>query len=626
MGTLTHRAFAPETLEQAWANVRANDLADAVLSPSVKSFAKSADENLERLTTKLADRTYRPAMTRRVIITTGAKRRELDIPRVTDRIVARAILATITPTVDPLLGPFSYAYRPGLGVADAVQAVVELREEGLSWVLRTDIDDCFPAIPREAVRERLFPLLHGEMWLVQVIRLMLKRRSQLGRRRMLTKGLPQGCSLSPLFANLVLADLDSHLATLGFPVVRYADDLVIAGQSPEECLAARDAASAFLEGLAMKLGDDKTEIMSFEEGFAFLGEEFGSRLPSPDPEFRTDEPEKKVVYAGVDGARIRLAAGRFIIDSRDGTALMDVASSQVGRIVCFGSTALSAGARSWALNNDIEIVLASRRGSYLGSLVNGRWAPRRDRLQAQLALTESPDGLRLATSIVKAKVAKQLALLRRFSRVDCADSANTGITSLQGILAGLDTEPASLQALMGSEGAAARAYFAALGQMVPADLRFAVRSRQPPRDTFNAALSYLYAILLGECVTATHAAGLEPGLGILHSDQPNRPSLALDLMEEFRPLVVDQVVMRLARQGALSAQHGMAIGENEGIYLNSTGKAGVIQAYELRMLQRTRGALPDFAGTIRRHLFRQAQRLRASIMDPTQPWTGLTWR
>lgn len=77
----------------------------------------------------------------------------------------------------------------------------------------------------------------------------------------------------------------------------------------------------------------------------------------------------------------------------------------------------------------------------------------------------------------------------------------------------------------------------------------------PPRDIANSALSFLYTVLLGECVSALYAAGLDPSIGVLHAEQERRPSLSLDLMEEFRPLIVDQVVLAAARSGELRAEH-----------------------------------------------------------------------
>ena len=111
--------------------------------------------------------------------------------------------------------------------------------------------------------------------------------------------------------------------------------------------------------------------------------------------------------------------------------------------------------------------------------------------------------------------------------------------------------------VMGIEGVCSNAYFDALAACVPADVTFDGCSRRPPRDLSNAALYDGYAILLSECVGALHAAGLEPSLGIVHAPTDKRPSLALDLMEQFRPVLVDQTVMALLRTRKHRPEHGV---------------------------------------------------------------------
>ena len=123
----------------------------------------------------------------------------------------------------------------------------------------------------------------------------------------------------------------------------------------------------------------------------------------------------------------------------------------------------------------------------------------------------------------------------------------------------------TLDEVMGIDGACSNAYFDALAACVPADVTFDGRSRRPLRDLPNAALSYGYAILLSECVGALHAAGLEPSLGIAHAPTDKRPSLALDLMEQFRPLLVAQTVMALLRTRKLRPEHGVVEHEVGGV-------------------------------------------------------------
>lgn len=138
----------------------------------------------------------------------------------------------------------------------------------------------------------------------------------------------------------------------------------------------------------------------------------------------------------------------------------------------------------------------------------------------------------------------------------------------------------TLDEVMGLEGARSNAYFDVLAACVRADVIFNGRSRRPPRDLPNAALSYGYAILLSECVGALHAAWLEPSLGIVHVPTDKRPSLALDLMEQFRPLLVDQTVMALLRTRKQRPEHGVVEAEAGGVWLGSDGKKILVDAYE----------------------------------------------
>ncbi|HEX5494721.1 MAG TPA: CRISPR-associated endonuclease Cas1 [Mycobacteriales bacterium] len=212
----------------------------------------------------------------------------------------------------------------------------------------------------------------------------------------------------------------------------------------------------------------------------------------------------------------------------------------------------------------------------------------------------------------------------RFVRRDHHEDVVHSIGLLAELL-GMLPECANRDELMGMEGAAARAYFDALGRLVPEPLRFTGRNRQPPLDVVNSALSFGYTVLAGEAVTALAAAGLDPAIGLLHTSTGRRPSLALDLMEEFRPLVVDQVVMTAARGGTLRAEHGRGEPGRAGVLLTRAGRQVLLDEYERRMLQVTRGALPGFSGSLRRHLYRQAQRITGQL-ESGQDWTGLSWR
>jgi len=378
--------------------------------------------------------------------------------------------------------------------------------------------------------------------------------------------------------------------------------------------------------LDMTLGADKSAVMSFDEGFCFVGEDFGPRYPPALADHRVAEPAQRVLYLGMPGAHARIESGRVIVESPQDQEMLDVPSGSVERIVCFGAVGISAGLRSWALASGVDLVFLSRRGSYLGHAWPAAAEHRIARLRAQLAAADDGSrSLAFGRAVVDAKVRKQMIVLQRFARRDNSETVMDAAGQMEQLLTMLP-DCGTRDELMGIEGAAARAHFTALGQIVPQDMRFAGRSRQPPADVINAALSYGYAIIMGEAVSALCAAGLAPAIGLLHTEQDRRPSLALDLMEEFRPLIVDQVVIAAARRKELRPEHGHREESLHGVLLTKAGREVLVAGYERRMLQHTKGALPGLSGSLRRHLYRQAERTAAYVHDPQATWTGLSWR
>jgi len=625
MGALLDRAASPAELAEGWKQVLANDMADETMSAGVRRFSEDSDARLAELATQLRAGSYRPqTLTEIVLPKDDGGQRVLRVPPVRDRVVERALLAVLTPLIDPVLGPSSFAYRSGLGVVDAVQEVARLRAEGFGWVLRTDIDDCFPSVDVGRVR-RLLGALVPDAELLAVLDLLLARSSirpgVRGRRRVV--GLPQGSPLSPLLANLALEHLDDRLRLAGFPVVRYADDLTVLATGRDEAWEAARVASSAVEEIGMRLGGDDTAVMSFDEGFCFLGEDFGPRYP-PALEHRLQVPDHRTLYVGVPGSWMRLQDGRVTI-VHDDDDVLDVPAGLVARIVCFGPVGVSAGLRNWALSTGVEMVFCSQRGRYLGQLASGATG-RVQRLRRQLTVSAEPERyLPFARAVVEAKIRKQVVLLQRAGRRDTARGLSEAVHAMRGYAAMLP-EAQEHNEVMGLEGAAAREYFQAWAAMLAPELCFTGRNRRPPRDVVNSALSFGYAVLLSEAVSALAAAGLDPAIGFLHADDDNRPSLALDLAEEFRPLIVDQIVLQAVRRSSIGPQHGRDDPDRGGVLLTREGRQILLDGYERRMLQVTRGALPDFAGSLRRHLYRQAQAIAAWVEGIGPVPVGLSWR
>jgi CRISPR-associated protein Cas1 len=217
--------------------------------------------------------------------------------------------------------------------------------------------------------------------------------------------------------------------------------------------------------------------------------------------------------------------------------------------------------------------------------------------------------LALAREFVGAKITNQATQLRRNG--DAPDA----VGRLR-ILAKSTSTSGSLNELLGIEGDAARAYFAAFSSMLKvSDVGFTSRTKRPARDPVNAALNYGYALLLSDCIRAVRACGLDPHAGFLHSSERNKPALALDLCEEFRAPVADSAVLRAFNNGELSSSDFFSrLGT---VNLTEVGRKKMIAAYERRVTDQFRHPTFNYTVTWRRAMEVQA-RLVLGVIDGTQ--------
>lgn len=138
--------------------------------------------------------------------------------------------------------------------------------------------------------------------------------------------------------------------------------------------------------------------------------------------------------------------------------------------------------------------------------------------------------------------------------------------------------------LMGFEGSAAKIYFGVFNHLIlqqREDFFFKERSRRPPLDNMNSLLSFLYTLLTNECASALETVGLDPFVGFLHADRPGRPSLALDLMEELRPVMVDRLALSLVNRRQITGK-GFTQKESGGILMDDETRKAVLTAWQER--------------------------------------------
>ncbi|MDA8037888.1 MAG: CRISPR-associated endonuclease Cas1 [Actinomycetota bacterium] len=186
--------------------------------------------------------------------------------------------------------------------------------------------------------------------------------------------------------------------------------------------------------------------------------------------------------------------------------------------------------------------------------------------------------LELARSIVASKVLNSMRFARHAARlsVDHSAALRAGADSLDSIRLSLK-EVEDLDDLRGREGAAARQHFGHVRLTMNPEWTFADRSRRPPLSPFNALLSFLYGLARSRCEHALDAAGLDPQVGFLHGLRPGRPALALDMMEEHRP-VIDRLAVTLANRRQLGSRH-FETEAGGACYLSEEGRLKVLTSW-----------------------------------------------
>ena len=256
-------------------------------------------------------------------------------------------------------------------------------------------------------------------------------------------------------------------------------------------------------------------------------------------------------------------------------------------VVCFGHINLSAPLMHLLAERGIALVLLDDNGRFKARLegaVSGNVLLR----QAQFQRVADPAfTLDMARASVAGKLKNTRQVLQRGAReAKAEDEANALARLADDLAASLRALPGedSLDGVRGIEGEAARRYFSGLNLLVRADQRatFAMdgRTRRPPRDRLNALLSFLYAMWMNDCRSALEAAELDPQVGFLHALRPGRASLALDLMEEFRPWA-DRLALTLINRGQLKA-HDFVLREGGAVALQPDARKAVVVAYQER--------------------------------------------
>lgn len=293
------------------------------------------------------------------------------------------------------------------------------------------------------------------------------------------------------------------------------------------------------------------------------------------------------LYVMTQGAYVSLDHETVKVEA-EGRVQMQVPLHHLGGIVTMGNVMLSPFLLGRCAVDSKAVVLLDRNGQFMCRIV-GKVSGNVLLRQAQYEhARESDRAVVIARNIVAGKVRNSRTSLLRSAR-EAEDAVDEN--DLRSAAAVLEETLSRLQhtvdidQVRGLEGESASEYFRVFDRMVRSSFRavfkFAERSRRPPLDPANALLSFLYTILLNDCVSAVEGVGLDSQMGFLHALRPGRPSLGLDLMEEFRPLLADRVALTLINRGQVTADD-FEVRLGGATWLNDKGRKTVITEYQKR--------------------------------------------
>jgi CRISPR-associated protein Cas1 len=290
----------------------------------------------------------------------------------------------------------------------------------------------------------------------------------------------------------------------------------------------------------------------------------------------------RVLYVDEHGAYVG-KRGEKIIVTKDKEVISEVPASYIRQIVLSSNANISTQALRFLLRMNVEIIYQSSWGRFEGKFVPEASKNSLLRLAQYKSHLDEAFTLQISKAFVMGKLSNMRTLILRHNREIGDRDIEKACSGIKNVLHKV-AEAREKSELLGLEGTGTREYFSVFGRLIKSrgfGFDFEKRTKRPPRDPVNALLSFGYSLLVGDMVSCLSTAGLDPYIGFFHSMKYGRPALALDLMEEFRPLVVDSLVLLMLNKGMIEGNDFKE--KFGGVYLEENGREKFFKAYAGRV-------------------------------------------
>jgi CRISP-associated protein Cas1 len=330
------------------------------------------------------------------------------------------------------------------------------------------------------------------------------------------------------------------------------------------------------------------------------------------------------LYVTEQGARLEIENRRAVV-IREGETLASVPLIHVSEVVVMGNVGLTTPAMKALMGQGIDVVFLTLDGDYCGRLIGPNTPHVMLRRKQYRCQGESVFVLGMAQGFVTAKLQHLRAMLQRHNR-ERGDPATADAATAIGEQLARVPRTTTVPSLSGVEGAATAAYFGGLRRLLGPEWKFEKRQRRPPPDPINVLLSFGYTLLAHAAEGAAAATGLDPYAAFLHGVEYNRPSLALDMMEEFRPLV-DGVVLWACNSGQIAPEDFTPGDTRERpVVMSDRARRRFIEAYERRMAETFTHPRLNQKLPLRQCLLAQARQVAEAVQSGRPEFTAMGFR
>ncbi len=509
---------------------------------ATEKYPFNEDEYAESILRQIVTDTYTPSPNTAFLI---KKKRGVDrmVEQLgfRDLIVQQYLLKTISKPFDRMFEEESIGFRKGISRQKAIDIVQSAIAEGYQYVIETDIEDFFPSVDIKLLSELLDFYIPGKDTCIKnlIHKSIMNGYVLNGVFHNRVKGLPQGCPLSPILANLYLDSFDEQIKLWNVKMVRYADDLVILTRTKDDAENVLSMTEAFLSELGLKIKKEKTAISHIRDGFRFLGMKFERSEVRVEPE-ETIKRLKKPLYITEPYLFMSLN-GNAIDIKKDRAVIETIPIRRLSEIIVMERTVFSTALLRKCTDNNIPLTITLNTGYYITTVkpdskkyytISSEHA----RKYQSLSGTEI---LSIAKEFAAGKLNNFISLFRQ----RYAKDQNLFAGELERVIQRIH-QAGDVQQVRGFEGAMAKKIYQKLNGFTDNNM-FHIRKREGLKpDRINSMLNFGFYLLFSRINATVRAVGLNPYLGFLHSPEDNYESLVCDIEELFRARI-NRFIIRL---------------------------------------------------------------------------------